>query len=248
MLVFSHKERLVLFVVSWFDELVDDLRVLVSQQGTMEGPSREEKVHGKWLNGYYVDDLLYQGINGEQVVSPSTGIALKCSSSSRARSTAEIENDGNRKEIYVYNQFARAKKRAIRTFEKEDLGGGPEYTFHFVVMCNMDDLDLCSLITSQLPRSLFSICKKLVVLELSKNIVLDVPGFVWIKGPSSKFKIPIQSLSQKEIKDIEVNGQFFNVLAFFFLKLPYFTQSPPCPPSSSHLAFCKAMSKVLVWS
>jgi hypothetical protein len=39
MLLFSHKERLVLFVVSWFDELVDDLRFLVSQQGTLEDPS-----------------------------------------------------------------------------------------------------------------------------------------------------------------------------------------------------------------
>lgn len=45
MLVFSHKERLVLFVVSWFDEVVDDLRVLVSQQGTMEGPSKYLRNH-----------------------------------------------------------------------------------------------------------------------------------------------------------------------------------------------------------
>ena len=70
--------------------------------------------------------------------------------------------------------------------------------FAAAVMCNMDELDLCSLITSQLPRSLFSICKKLVVLELSKNIVLDVPGFIWIKRPSSKFKIPIQMAFPKK--------------------------------------------------
>jgi hypothetical protein len=33
------------------------------------------------------------------------------------------EHDWNMKEIYVYNQFACAQKRTIRTFEKEDLGG-----------------------------------------------------------------------------------------------------------------------------
>lgn len=37
MLLFSHKERVVLFVMLWFGEQVNELRVLVSQQGTMEG-------------------------------------------------------------------------------------------------------------------------------------------------------------------------------------------------------------------
>jgi hypothetical protein len=66
---------------------------------------------------------------------------------------------------------------------------------------DMDELDLCSLITSQLPRSLFSICKKLVVLELSKSIVLDVLGLFGLNVPrvNSKyqFKWPFPKRNKK---------------------------------------------------